>query len=485
MTDTTSRLHGSGICLAIEEAEKLNLEPSDLYSGQFQFSRDSTPPIAEYLSVKIGERYLHHSASLDIVRIFAADTLCAILIGVALNAEGKLLAGDLKLDLKYDSDLHRKLEEIIAGFVGRFAVFTSTPSGQYVYTDTVGEMGVVFDRETGIVGSTLPIILYRPINERDDFLHIKVQKSLGQYSLGYTTDKSCWRLMPNHSLKMDTFEQARFWPTDNALMEPRRLRHDEVIDRLIALLRQNTVGFLEGKPCLMALSGGQDSRMLLAASRDKMHLAKMIFGTDFGWNSGRDCDAAEIIAERVGLSFKRITGNKPKRWGKRVFLARVGYAVNAGGTDSIKIYNKLPKDHLLIRGNVFGLTRANDWNPRKDSVANPSNVRFGMKRLKMGQAISDEIRPSDLKKRYLDWRNSLPDLCRENSLDFSFCENYLPNSLGARNYSHTNVTLVNPFADRRIIMLCLAIPPLERKHLLINEGILNKTAPDLADIPFV
>jgi len=286
-------------------------------------------------------------------------------------------------------------------------------------------------------------------------------------------------------LDLDRMSQTRFWPcNDTPWQDASNVDFDSMIEELIAILRQNTIGFLMAKPSVFPLSGGQDSRMLITAARDHAYLAKSIFGMEHNWASGQDCDIGAEVAARLGLSYWRIRAPKLKKWGNKAFHARVGYAVNSGGTQSIRHTSLLPKGHLVIRGNVMGLTRANDWGAGR-KVKAWDNTNFGLRRLKMGNAISPDQQPVDLEQRYLSWRESLPGILKYRSHDLAFCESYLPNSLGARNYAYTNVCFVNPFASRRAIALVSAVDPQLRKDNRINNSLLAITAPDLADVQLI
>jgi len=92
-------------------------------------------------------------------------------------------------------NLHKKLEEIVSpGFVGRFAVFTyyHIRCQYYITGLQVGEMGVVFDCETGYCWEANPIdhSYTDQVNERLTFLPAsRFKRAWGNNSLGYTTDK--------------------------------------------------------------------------------------------------------------------------------------------------------------------------------------------------------------------------------------------------------------------------------------------------------
>jgi len=472
--------------LAIEKAEELGTPPERIFVGQFSLSKNVDPPIPGYLSQPIADHYLHYCPSLDLLTLTdktGAKRGCVL--GIALDAKGEHLAGQVEITGQEGQSVPDALEEMISTWTGRYAVFMDTRSDLRIYTDAVGEMGVVFDTRTGIVGSTLPVVLNRAIEERPDLSNEAIMASRGHYALGYTRDLFCERLFPNHRLSLKTLEQSRFWPRDDAeLTEAMQMSEDDITDELIGILRRNTLGFMLAKASVFPLSGGQDSRILISSARDHLDMSSIIFGMHHNWASGQDCDIGAQVAARLGLNYWRITAPKLKRWGQRAFDARVGWATVSGGKRSLRHTQRLPDGHLVIRGNVMGLTRASDWG-REGKAKAWDNARFGKKRLLLGDAINDGSVPVDMDSRYASWRDSLPGDVKLRAHDFSFCENYLPNSLGARNYAYVNVTHVNPFASRRAIMITSSLAPDIRREGAINRAILEKIAPDLRDIPLI
>lgn len=472
--------------LAQAEAEALKVAPQDLFARQFTISRSPSVPFERYRTSAIGAHFVHHCPRLDVHQIGRPDnSLGGLLLGIALDANGEAIGHDHTITPNHGQTWGAAVIEAALTWTGRFALLVADAAGTLLLTDTVGEMGVVFDPETGLAGSTLPLVLRRPIHPDPNFDHDMVRTGAGLYTLGFTRDIACRRLIPNHALDLETMRMTRIWPRDSAGWQTAlKTPFEAAIDRLIAILRRNTLGFMKAKPSLFALSGGQDSRMLLGAVRDHAHLARTFFSMEHNWSSIRDCDTAERIAARLQLPYQRIKAPKPKPWEIKQFHARVGHCVNAGGTNTIRHAKMLEDGHLIIRGNVFGLTRANDWGTGK-RPRRWNDIKFGAHRLKAGHAVTSEKTRSFLFPHYKAWRDALPPFLRERSHDLGFWEHYLPNSLGARNYAGARAQLVNPFANREAMMLVIAMDPALRKSGAVNRAILDRVAPDLDDIPFV
>ncbi|MFN3938375.1 MAG: hypothetical protein ACK4KW_12455 [Gemmobacter sp.] len=477
----------SGNLLARRIAERTGLPVAALFRGQFAVSTDPRCPVEGWCSVSVGGFYLHCCPELRLYRILGAcGSLVAVVCGVAVTPEGVPLGAISGLDLTADDpQAAQRLESLIETLVGRFVAVTCLPGAARVYTDCAGDMGVLYDPQTRRLGSSLGVILYREIEERPDFDHDAIVAGRGNYVLGYVRDRHARRLPPNFRLDLEDFRPTRFWPREDSLDATGDLSLAETVERIVERLARNTEALLAVAPCLMPISGGQDSRTLVGATR---HLHGRMAGF-FGWhmhrNSRRDCEIGARIAERLGLDYTVIGRIRPSAAEVAAFFARTGWMVNGGGLLSLGMANTLPEGHLVLRGNLMELTRATEWGWRRVSRVDPDCADWGIKRLKLTHAAPKERRPVDLRQRYLDWRATIPGPLKAIAHDLSFVENYYANAGGARGYAHVNVTLVNPFADRHLFALTLGVPARQRRGGELNAALLARAAPDLADLPFV
>ncbi|SCY76837.1 hypothetical protein [Paracoccus tibetensis] len=231
--------------LAQAEAEALNVPPENLFARQFTISRSPRTPL-KYVTKAVGSHFVHHCERLDCHEIGRPDgSIGGLLLGIALDNAGQPLHGVITIMPRAGQSWREAVIENVMGWTGRFVVLCSDADGTLLLTDTVGELGVVYDPETGLVGSTLPMVLHRPIHPDPNFDHDKVAESRGHYTLGFTKDVTCRRVIPNHALDLETMRMTRVWPLSDAPWQSAaNMRFDDAVDRLIAILRRNTLGFM-------------------------------------------------------------------------------------------------------------------------------------------------------------------------------------------------------------------------------------------------
>ena len=316
--------------LAHRIADGLGVPPAALFRGQFRLCDAPLSPIEGWCSLALGARYLHACPDLRQYRILDLDgRLAGVVLGVALDPDagpgGAPLASVTQLDCRLDApDMADRVEALIARLVGRFIALCCVPGAARAYTDAAGDMGLLHDPGTGILGSSLPVILAREVEELPDFNHRAVLDGLGGYTLGYTRDRRVERLLPNHRLDLATMRATRFWPREDSLAAHEGIGIDAAAGAIIARLAQNVAGFQAIAPCLMPISGGQDSRILLGAARE--HHARM--AGFFGWHmhrqSRRDTATGARIAERLGLDYTIIARIEATIDEVAAFYARTG-----------------------------------------------------------------------------------------------------------------------------------------------------------------
>ena len=200
--------------------------------------------------------------------------VAATLIGIAIDplhpqhTESDILKGLLTKA----SDI-KTLIDSSTTLVGRWVVVFQSQNGTYLFTDPCGFRQVFYysDGRQFWFGSQPEIIKAdHPLDITSDeallnfLMSPERARNESQWVSTKTIYENCFHLLPNHYLDAGRFEQIRFYPSKPITQkEP-----SEIIESAGAILR-NTISAITGRyDVLMALSGGLDSRVLLAASRD-------------------------------------------------------------------------------------------------------------------------------------------------------------------------------------------------------------------------
>lgn len=160
---------------------------------------------------------------------------------------------------------------VLPELAGRAVVLWRAPEGPRLETDAGGFLPAVWAAEEGLVASTSTLIDLIAPRETDaeaaaifDF-----PRRRGFLPFGLTHHRGVRRLLPGHRLDLDRMAAVRVWPAPSLLAAPPPAEAEAqaaltaAADRVAA-----QVGAVaEAAPPRLYLSGGHDSRMVLAALR--------------------------------------------------------------------------------------------------------------------------------------------------------------------------------------------------------------------------
>jgi hypothetical protein len=137
---------------------------------------------------------------------------------------------------------------------------------------------------------------------------------------------------------------------------------------VVERVRRNILGLTSEWPVLQRLTGGRDSRMLLACARP--FADRITFFTAEHERSNQrswlDCNAGSRIARDLGLRYLRLARLEPKPEDLDEWLARTGWSVGEEmGRQACTTFKALPAGHadLVGMGGEFG--RAQQWPAEK------------------------------------------------------------------------------------------------------------------------
>lgn len=179
-----------------------------------------------------------------------------VLIGVAFSSDGRPVRQLLDdLDASSDDSLARTLEML----GGLYALIIHSDERTRIYTDP-GGMHNIFYRD-GVVSSS-PALLPGVASD----LVLRRQFRLDPHDswmLGRHTPFAGVEVVPaNHFLDLDRFVVERFWPVEPV----RPLTEEESIERGAEVLRNAALSLGSDHRLLISLTGGRDSRLMLAAA---------------------------------------------------------------------------------------------------------------------------------------------------------------------------------------------------------------------------
>ncbi|TGD45253.1 hypothetical protein EEB11_01450 [Pseudotabrizicola sediminis] len=431
---------------------------------------------------------LELGADLPLAQLCRADgTLFGLLFGIAVDGDGGLIVDSTgqSPDPRLGWD---PVEHWIEGISGRFGVLLSDGTGVRFYSDACGMIGAVYDAATGRLASSLGLCLDRPVEDHEDYDHAAVAERGALYTLFDTRDKTARRVNPSCYLSLDSFSETRFWPRAHSIS----LVNDDLsatYDWLIAHTEQVTGAIAKAHRTWLALSGGQDSRLLLAMAGPAVQHIESSFTHVSNFVNRIDASIAGLLAEQVGVPHqvhdKRL--HKPAPDGVRddtaAFLRGLGFEMPPQREITNGLIRLLPDGAVVLRGHQTDILRA----VLADRVGPKARKRsrWQIKRLlPVPRAEFDDALHQRFHDRYETWRSALPAFAEANSTDLMFLEIYYSSTVGCTFPAHPRVFYMSPFNGRRQIGCAMAMDETYRKSSYPVFDIIARSNPGLERLPF-
>ncbi|SLN26243.1 hypothetical protein PEL8287_01219 [Roseovarius litorisediminis] len=494
-------------CLAETTCARLELDFNETFRLQFRLAPARKPPLPGFISNILGTWALQHCPDLPVTVLKAANGKTAgYCLGLAATADGEKLTAEYALPRAFDADdFFTTAQELITGLGGRYVVFLSTPDDIYVYCDPAGSLSVVYHPDAGIVASSLLLTLEREIIQNPEFdigsvvglenpneLRHKAPRTVtkGGFSFGHTADRDVKRLSPNHRLSLSQFTETRFWPAQGYEFASGITDLRDAAQFLAQRLGQLCNALVGDNQAWFALSGGLDSRMVLAAAVDGFGPNMHLYSHAMSWSSYMDTQVASMLAHHFQRDIKIVQpdGNYRNGGFKGQYAqnrAMLHHDVSSGFVAPLNkqiqrgVLDWIPKNDILVRGNMLELVSAVWW-PRLRLSDTTDPLEHAVYRCQVAAVTDEQV--SSRRLAMQSWIDQLPPCAADVMHDFNYIENTLP-------YTQSGFQSVNhcfylpPACDRAIFELCMALPYPARRRGKFYSEIIAQTQPALAGIP--
>jgi len=213
--------------------------------------------------------------------------------------KSKLCSEKIIFDVNFENITTENIESQLYGFGGRFVGIFLTDKFSRLYLDPAGSLSVVYDLENPLIASA-PALLDKGNNKHSrellkDLDRVRFRTGT-PYPCGLTPLKNIKMILPNHFLDLRHWKIRRHWPKAEIKKEGIFINRRPKLEEAISLIRSViSAAFIPNSPQI-ALSGGRDSRILLACSRG-MH-EKISFCT---YPRGKDSVDSKITAALAEL----------------------------------------------------------------------------------------------------------------------------------------------------------------------------------------
>jgi hypothetical protein len=399
------------------------------------------------------------------------------LIGFPIDLEKKrLIKGSWQSKARLSGSFEAYAMEVIWSLGGRFLWVADTPEGQRVYPDSSAQVACVFDPVARLVGSTAYSVLsadeYTTRFDQSRFSRLEVDGE-GWFPAGLTAHRGLQRLLPNHYLDLTTFEVRRFWPVKaiGTGSDPEAIVSEimEVVQAQLEALTHSP------KKLGLALTGGHETRMLLACARpylDKIEMVTVVGGD----RHEVDSVLSRRIAKDLGLSHVTLQRRTATVEQRELFIRRGGHC----NADSNSRYHPsiwpIAETHNLVGGVGGEVARAFFW--KSEDVAGSQftgsalNARFG---LAPDEEVSGALE---------DWLRGLPPMSAFEIMDLA----YLEHRDGAWYASQfcCDPTLVRfaPLLTSRVVELMIKLPEDWKRKNRLGHAVIARLWPELASYPY-
>jgi len=463
--------------------------------------------IPEFNHRRIGARNLYTCPDLPVCEILnQTGEEIGLLLGYAVDSDGTFIKDKVYLSLPTKrADAPAAIQSFLAGLAGRHVALVHLRGSKTVsriYPDTASSLSFVYDPKTKIVASSLLLCLNRNIEPNEYFglpASVYTCKGLspflpeknpelcdGVFNFGHTPDRHVMRIMPNHYLDLKSFETCRYWPMHEIAVD---LEVEEAAAIIVDRLRLITQGLFTNLDGYFSISGGRDSRVLLACapgaetSRMRLHT----YATN--WMTTLDVKIAEAMADSVDQELivqipaggpKGSYFPRPKRSARYAQRFALSSGLTGIGDDWWRRgYAKgLDNGAIWARGNFLEILTARFW-PRKNlNEANSLLHLMG----RVGVGIHDE-RDRMRKLGFLeDWVNSFNAPIEGNLHDLSYQELAL-SSTQPIFYGLNEQFYIGPASDRVVFETAMRVAPRVRKNSELYDEVLRQSNAALLELP--
>ncbi|NCB43414.1 MAG: hypothetical protein EOM59_12465 [Clostridia bacterium] len=323
---------------------------------QWILSKNVQNKTANWLSIKVDNEHILQYQKDAKVQIINTSIGLFALIGIVTDLDGELKNLDVVSEEQLDEDL---LHERIARKLGGTYVLIFTKNNDLtVYNDPAGLMGVYYDK-TGRAASS-PNLLTPLLPDLLVENSFRFSKGNDWYTGSTTPYSGVKKLFPNCSLELKTGRIKRYWPKPSDFQFTHNTT-DGKIQKICDLLKGGISSALAQGQVLCSITGGQDSRVVLAACKDSWQ-AIDFFTIKADWVARDDISLAALLAKTTSINHKFIDYASTPAWLDELYNEiganeSIGARREIAGTClQLEGHNK-----IHINGNLGALCKSYYW----------------------------------------------------------------------------------------------------------------------------
>lgn len=409
---------------------------------------------------------------LEVIRDRAGHAVCAVL-GHAFTLEGgrRLSAEDFEFRAG-DDLIEAEFEALYGGLFGSFILVVRIDAQVRVYLDANGSMSAVYDPQAGVVGSSAFVLFgadeYEDRRDHDLYRRLDVGFQ-GWFPSGLTAHRGVRRLLCNHYLELAGCTARRHWPLAfvprHESAEPLLERIDRDTTRAIAILRRHF-------DCAMALTGGNDSRIIAALLEGGEPLRSYIVKVRGG---ARDRYLARALARRIPTRHHEmeIVQSSPAEF--ETWHLRAGHAIGGANATLYRTIAELGGYEAVIAGFGGEVARGFLWRAA-DTPESRITARSLIHRL--GLPVVPE-----LEQATEEWLAGVPEGDALFVLDLAYVELRMSAWAYAQAYVEDALLHFSPMISRSTYHAMFQLPVEYKRRNQLTYDLIARRRPDLLEVP--
>jgi len=294
-----------------------------------------------------------------------------LLLGLVLDPLNNIDNPEIIVSILHTKYLRSENEffDYLDTLTGRFVLLVVSPNKRFVLQDATGNKSLFYSNASSeiILSSHIQLIAEMKScqipQERLEFINSKSYKSnVSHFPGALTPYPSIRALTPNTLLDLVRLKVKRFYPRE--CFKRQRLSAD-LVEELSYLLSQQVKGLSKKHKLSVSLTGGIDSRLTLATTREFRHsIFYYTFVIPGDSEQQRDAEMAQKLCSTLGLQHHIIQATEePKseedREFLRVFRRNTAFMrADRQGMIAKALYEGYPDDLLHMKSNVSELGKA-------------------------------------------------------------------------------------------------------------------------------
>jgi len=433
-----------------------------------------------WISERIGDWFLGSHPTLPVIRLFDENNRATgWLLGYAIDEHGRLLQDNDTLRVNGLIDGRESAEEEFTyRFGGRFLTVFAGTRWPRVYLDPCGSLSAVYYPHGKIIASTTNLIPYDNLtNDRIDLAgELGIPHTNAMYPLDLTPRYHIFRLLPNHYLDLSTWQSVRHWPIGPI---QNTMGVEEAIKIISAVVRRNIAAVIKSTPTYLCLTGGEDSRMLLACARDVANRLELLtFSLADDEVTAVDIAIARQIGKRCHIPHSVLPPLEPKPEDMEEWMNRIGFSTGeVRGWQGYTMFRQANPVYARLYGVAGGLGRAY-W-----------SREYAMTDTVSPERLLDYCRAPYTREALeaaRQWLDTVPFTNASPIMDLFMLEQRIGCWAGIWPYAYGDnpgFTLF-PMCPREVITAMLSLPTGYRRSGSLMRDIIQQEWPELLEWPF-